>query len=246
MGEPIKPKEAAAPSFMETQEFKDAVAAAAEQAATKAAAATIAMLSKAQSSPLDATSLVEQLALAISDLSHQGDPSRKPVDPKVLAERRAATDRMNVLIAEAMALPKGDPRAPKYRTRSKLMFHDTEITPYYRDPGTKKMVPREFWWRSEPNDAMVPVNDFAKRIYAEFRLSRGNRADYDKSVRFQTWVSDKGLIIEGTAPRRREVSEADATSPRLEIGRPDDPNAEFINVLGTSHEPARQNYAGMN
>ncbi len=245
MGEPIKPKEAA-PPFTETQEFKDAVAAAAKQAASEAAAATVAMLAKAQSSPFDATSLVEQLALAISDLSHQGDPSRKPVDPKVLAERRAATERMNKLIDEAMALPSGDKNAPKYQTRSKLMFLDTEITPYYRDPGTKKMVPREFWWRGEPNDAMVPINDFAKRIYAEFRLSRGNRADYDKSVRFTTWVSDKGLIIEGTAPRRREVAEPEVGSKQLEIGRPDDPNAEFINVLGTSHEPARQVYAGMN
>ena len=249
MGEPIKPK--AEPVLTFTQEQIDAlVTAAAQRAATEAAAAAIAQVSARspnETGAIDAQSLLSGLALAIAEISHQGNPKDKPVDPKVLAERRVANERMYELISQAQALPKGDPRAPKYRTRSKLMFNDVEIVPYRRDPGTKKAVPVEFRWRLEPNDAMIPLNELAEAIYAEFRGSRGNKAAYEKGLKMQGWLTDGGLYIEGTAPARREVGGPEVEDNRgdLEIGAIDDPNATSIRVLGTNHAPARQTASGV-
>ena len=246
MGEPVRPKETPAVPITELPEVKAAFAEAASRAAAEAIAA-FANQSKDGSPSLDAQSLLNGLALAIAEISHQGNPKDKPVDPKVLAERRAATERMYALIDEAQALPKGDPRAPLYRTRSVCMFNDFKIDPYRRDPATKRAVPVEFRWRIEPNDAMIPLNDLAKRIYAEFRASRGNKAEYEKQIRRQVWLTDSGLVVEGVAPARREVSEMDRPnmSPGdLEFSEPDDPNAEYVRVLGTTHEPARQAVQG--
>lgn len=259
MGEPIKPKaaapvESAAPTapasvipLTETPEFKAAVA----EAATQAAAFAIAQFASAkpasdESAPsMDAQDLLRGLALAIAEMSHQGDKRDKPVDPKVMAERRAAQERMELLIDEAMALPKGDHRRPKYKVRSVVMLADYKIDPYRRDPATKKAVPVEFRWCLEPNDAMIPLNDLAERIFAEFRASRGNKYGKDgyskNEVRRTAWFTDGGLLIEGVPPVRREIMLADATSDALDVSPdPSDPNATHVRVLGTSHPPARQ------
>ncbi len=249
MGEPIKPNRGEVPvPITETPEFKFAVAEAARVAAAEATAAAIAHFaaSKSDDAPTaDAQDLLRGLALAIAEMSHQGDKRDKPVDPKVLAERRQAQERMDVLIQEALALPKGDPRRPKWKCRSKVILADHVIDPYKRDPATKKAVPVEFRWCLEPNDAMVPLNEMAERIYAEFRGSRGNKFGKDgygkNEVRRAAWITDGGLVIEGAPPARRELLSADNTAHALAI-EPDpfDPNATHVRVLGTSHPPARQ------
>ena len=244
MGEPIKPKGDAPASITLSQAELDAILA---RAATEAAAAAIAQMSKAQpgSTPSnDAQALVQALAMEIANISYQGGDKRNaPVDPKVLAERAAAEDRMHALILEAKALPKGDPEAPKYRTRSKQQLNDVMIDPWRRDAASKKAIPVEFFWRLEPNDAMIPLNDRAKAIFAEFRGSRGNKADYLREQQRMAWLTDGGLIVEGAAPARRAIEQTDYERDgdlTVDLGDgPDDPNAQFKRVLGTSHAPAR-------
>ena len=247
MGEPIKPAKADVP-ITETPEFKFAVAEAARVAAAEATAAAIAHFaaSKNDDAPTgDVQDVLRGLALAIAEMSHQGDKRDRPVDPKVLAERRAGQERMDALIREAQTLPKGDPRRPKWKCRSKVILADHIIDPWKRDPATKKAVPVEFRWCLEPNDAMVPLNDMAEAIYAEFRASRGNKYGKDgyakNEVRRDTWMSDSGLVIEGAPPVRREIRFEDKTADALDIDAdPFDPNATHVRVLGTAHPPARQ------
>lgn len=251
MAEPIRPKavppvEGAAIPLTETPEFKAAVAEAARAAAAEATAAVLAQFAANKGAEgrealptEDAQDLLRGLALAIAEMSHQGDKRDKPVDPKVMAARREALDRMNVLIDRAKTLPKSE--WPLYRCRSVLMLADTKIDPYKRDPATKKAVPVQFRWCLEPNDAMIPVCDRAKAIYEEFRASRGNKADYAKNVLTRTpWFTDKGLLIEGSPPVRRAI-EMDAGGLDLDNeADPFDPNAPLVRVLGTVHPPARQ------
>jgi hypothetical protein len=245
MGDPIRPVREI--SITETPEFKAAVAEAARQAASEAAAMAVAQFSAAQGGAnpsMDLQSFAQDLALAIAQMSHQGDKRDKPIDPKVLAARNAAHERMYVLIREALAMPKGDPRRPKWKTRSKLNLADHMIDPYRRDPATKKAVPVEFRWCLEPNDAMIPLNDLAEKIYVEFRASRGNRSEYTSGIRSepkQPWFTDHGLLIEGAPPARREISQAFDEDNVIEVGEdPYDPNASHVHVLGTSHKAARQ------
>ena len=249
MGEPIKPNRAENPvPLTETPEFKHAVAEAARVAAAEATAAAIAHFaaSKSDAEPTgDAQDLLRGLALAIAEMSHQGDKRDKPVDPKVMAERRMAQDRMDALIREAVALPKGDPRRPKWKCRSKLVLADHIIDPWKRDPATKKAVPVEFRWCLEPNDAMIPLNEMAERIYAEFRGSRGNKYGKDgygkNEVKRTAWLTDGGLLIEGAPPVKREIMVDNSAGDALDIeADPFDPNAPHVRVLGTSHPPARQ------
>lgn len=244
MAEPIRTGREGVP-LTETAEFKAAVSAAAAEAAADAIAR---FAEKQQGAPSgDLTTLAQSLAMAIADLTHQGNPRDKPVDPKVLAERNAAMGRMHILIAEAKALPKGDPRRPKWKCISKVNLEHMMIDPYKRDPATKRAVPIEFRWCAEPNDAMVPLNELAERIKTEFRASRGNKAEYQKEAQKQVWLSDRGLVIEGAAPARREVqADLDTGQPSdLDLGDgPNDPNASHVRVLGTIHQPARQNHHG--
>jgi hypothetical protein len=254
MGSPIKPDrvpppiedgEPARPAFFETAEFKAAVQAAASEAAKKAAADVAEALRAANPAVgSDTQAILEGLALAIAQISHQGDKRDAPVDPKVLAERAAGMERMHALILEAKALPRGDPRRPLYKTRSKQNLNDTMIDPWRRDPATKKAVPVTFRWALEPNDAMVPLNELAEKIMAEFRASRGNQKEYAKQAERQAWLTDGGLLIEGAAPARREVSQSLEPTGDLDVDLgegPNDPNATHVRVLGTSHPPARQN-----
>ena len=247
MAEPIrvKPPEAASISITETAEFRAAVQEAASKAAAEAVAAAVAQFAtvraNTQASP-DMMEMARSIGLAIAELSHQGDKRDKPVDPKVLAEREAGLQRMNALIDEAIKLPKGDPRRPKYKCMSRVILKDHVIDPYRRDPATKKAVPVEFTWCLDPNDAMVPLNDMAKRIFAEFRTSRGNKGEYAKNeVRRTAWLTDGGLLIEGAPPVRREIMSITENSDVLDVSAdPFDPNATHVRVLGTSHPPARQ------
>ena len=251
MGEPIKPAKADVP-ITETPEFKFAVAEAARVAAAEATAAAIAHFAASQPTAsdgatpsMDAQDLLRGLALAIAEMSHQGDKRDKPVDPKVLAERRAGQERMEAMFVEIASLPKNHPSVPRYKCRSRCVLHDRVIEPYKRDDATKKAVPVEFPWRLEPNDAMVPVNEMAERVYAEFRASRGNKHGKDgyakNEVRRAIWITDKGRIIEGAPPVRREIKAENGEIDDFEIADdPFDPNASHVRVLGTSHPPARQ------
>lgn len=242
----------------DTPEFKAAVEVAANEAATRAvAAAMTAMKEGNQGVDPGTAELLRMMAMNIADLSYQGNKRDKPLDPRIVASREAAHARLDALLSEThekvhaareATYKDEDSRnaairrvSPRYCAVSKVNLAETMILPFRRDEGTKKMVPVEFFWLQEPNHAMRPLNDIARKIYAEFRESRGERSKIEKASVKPLWMTDRGLVIEGTnAPPRRNID-----IPRdLDIPEFKDPEAPFINVLGTSHEPAQNNYQG--
>jgi hypothetical protein len=249
MGEPIRPKaEAAAPSFEMT---KEAFEAALVDAAAKGAALAVAQMASAPSQGVGGgmAEIADRLALSISELTHQGDPRSKPLDPKVIAQRKAAEDRMHELILEAQALEPTDPRRPRWKTRSKCIFNDMIIDPYRTDPATKRAVPREFVWCGPPNIPMEPLNEFAKEIKEAFLAFIGNDINNTKwTARRTAWLTNNGLLVEGIAPQRRAVAEIAGLETNaangLEIFDNTDPNAKTVRILGTAHAPAQRHSAG--
>ena len=229
--------------------FKAAVAAGvAEQLA--GIRAEIAAMTKPQTDgalPVDAMSLIQSLALQIAQIGHQNERD-KPVAPAVLAARKKAHEKMMDAIEEVRKLPKNHPDRPKYRCTSKVVLSDTEISPWRRDPVRKLAVPVEFRWSGEPNDAMVPLNESAKKIWGLFRESRGNKTEYEQEVRNSIWLSDGGLVIEGVGrpiPKRREVTLPEPEPGELVVDDdPYNPNLKEVHVLGTLHDPAIQHYEG--
>lgn len=244
----------------ETPEFKAALKEAVAEALKGFAPAA------AQSAmPEGAMGLFREMALAIAEMTHQGDKRSRPVDPKVLMAREAAQKELNealhqvALARKAAADKKYDSEeerdeairavTPRYRCIAMCVLDDVMIVPWKRNDATKKMEPVPFYWAQEPNDAMIPLNDLAKEIHKLFRRSRGARSDIEKRSVKPAWATDRGLIIEGgTPPARREIETRDAVmrdrDSDLDIPEAIDPSAPFVHVLGTKHAPAQKNYEG--
>lgn len=60
---------------------------------------------------------------------------------------------------------------PHYYLTRKVYIGEQKIEPQYRDPVTKEMKDRHINWPGVPNEAMVPVNEVAKKIHAAFLKS---------------------------------------------------------------------------
>ena len=266
------PAKAGAPSVTETPEFKAALAEMRRESDAAITAMKQELLSTLASSanvsagsagvPAAVTELFQSLALNIAEMTHQGDKRVRPLDPRVAAERAAAKDRMDALIsdarravhdARAKSYASEDARAaatravsPKYRAIAKVHFGDRIIDPFRRDDATKRAEPVEFYWLDEPNDALRPANALAEAIFEQFRLSRGSRTAIEQKAIKPAWMTDRGLVIEGDKmPARRGIEqERAARDDDLDMPAYRDPEAPFINVLGTLQEPARQNYEG--
>lgn len=210
---------------------------------------------------IGARALFEQMALSIAEMTHQTNRTHKPVDPKILAARRAGQDRLDEMLAKVHAARKAAAdRAydseierdaaikavtPKYRVISVCVFDDDIIVPYVRDPATKKSVPVEIYWAQEPNDALLPANEIAEAVHAAFRESRGQRSDIEKRSIKPAWMTENGLVIEGgTPPRRRDVEvppvlrDLDLSAAAVRDG------IDFVQVLGTKASPFQMNYQG--
>ena len=188
------------------------------------------------------------MALSFAEISDQGT-QRKRVAPEILERRNQARERMIDLIMEARA--NGD--KPEYKVISKTYLNERLIQPFTAGPD-KVPVPTQITWTGEPSDGMRPVNAIAKKIFAEFRASRGSTEALAKEDKRPYWLTAGGLVVKGDPPPRREL----AVDPRMnfvddlsvssaedgEEKNQNDPNATFINVLGTVADPARQNYQG--
>jgi hypothetical protein len=242
-----------APKITDTPEFKAAV----QEAA--AAAVAIAMAALKESNPASnmQEDLFRQMALNIAEMTHQGSKKDKPLDPRIIALRAAAQERLDTLLLETREKVHAAREAtykdentrqaairrlmPKYTCVSKVMLDDRVINPFRRNPATKAAESVEFYWLQEPNHAMRPLNEAARKIFAEFRESRGERSKIEKAAVKPLWMTDNGLIIEGAnAPQRREV----AIPSDLDMPEAKDPEAPYVAVLGTIHEPAQNNYQG--
>ena len=239
------PAPSAPAPFTETEEFKAAVA----ESVKRLLPEVIKQVQAPLASTPDAatTDLFQRLALSIAEISDQGT-QRKRVAPEVLAQREAAWKRMVALIQEARA----SGQKPEYKAIAKLYLNERMIEPFVQDPATKLPVAVTFTWTGEPNDGMRPLNDIAKKIFAEFRASRGSVELTSKEDTRPYWMTPAGLVVKGDPPPRREMKVdtrtdfVDDLSVGDEVPAPDqnDPNAPFVHVLGTVAAPAMQNYQG--
>lgn len=252
----------AAPSpgvpFTETPEFKAAVAAAVAVAVPEVAARAVAELAK-HGAPVgagidpDATGLMEKLALAIAEISDQGT-KRKRVAPEILAARARAAEKAEALILECRTMIKqadetGDRAmkaawSPEYKVIAKIYFNERFIEPWRRDQATKQAVPNEIVWTGMPNEALRPINDIAKRIFALFKESIGSSDKIASIDSRPVWLTARGLVVKGDAPARMQVAGNAGFADGLEVKLPNDPTAPEVHVLGTIAPPARQNFQG--
>lgn len=232
----------------ETPEFKEAVAKAASEAARSAAEETaktiLASLAAqrqaagpdAAPAPRDEMAWAEGLAMAIAQLTDQGT-NRKRLAPEVVKQRTDAAARLQGLLIAAQA----DGRIAEYTLRNKTYLGHQVIEPFYMDPATKSPKPTRIEWAGMPNEAMVPINDTAREIFAAFSDSIGNVVTL--APRAAPFMTPNGLTINGIPPMRRDgqTQVPPVADNGLKIGHLEQRGQyKTVQVLGTIAEPARQ------
>ena len=221
------PPPAAEPfDFTQTPEFRAALEAQ-KQELLRAVAQQI--VSQAPATPADSLQkTMEQLALTIGDLTNQNS-GQKLVSPEVLAERRAASRRMEerldqaqeeVRAAEAAGDVAGlDEAMPRYRLNAKVIMpgpNGDEIIEPLRRGGDNRVYPTEVNWLLAPNLAMAPLNTAAKEIFVLFKQSIGNQTNtrirgvqgkganaepiFDTREHDDYMITPKGNIVTGGSP----------------------------------------------
>ena len=237
---------AEARQMTETAEFKAAV-----QAAVAAALPDILAQIKASGSAAAEGSdegFARGLAMAIAQLSDQGT-GRKRVAPEVIAARDAARKRMVTLIAEARA--RGE--VPRYHLVNMVYLDEMKVQPVWIDPITKRQKPTEIEWPGVPNEAMRPINEVAKAIFAAFKESIGSTAPEDLVADLPKSMTANGLVVKtGGASVRPIAVNVDGESQKphgqgLRLPQRHEGNASFedIRVLGTVAPPARVGATGV-
>lgn len=194
--------------------------------------------------------MFDRMAMAIAEISDQGT-SRKRVAPEVLANRAKAHEKMVKLIAEARA--KADRAhtdgneeevarwSPEYRLVSKTYLAEQLLEPFRPGPD-RRPIPTEIIWKGAPNQAMRPINEVAKAIYAAFQDSVGSQEGLKGMDNRPFAMTPGGVVVKGLpAAARREIPQ-DLLPTDLEMpGGRVDPTASHVRVLGTVAPPARQN-----
>ena len=186
----------------DTPEFKEAVVAA---AAGLVAEMRVKLLDELKALQTSAEKVegetdknwVSSLAMEISQLTDQGT-GRRRVPPDVLKARADARDRMVKAILKARA----DGVTPVYRVIAKTLLENRLVDPFWvaRDHSIQ---PTEIGWKSIPNDALQPVNEAAKTIFAAFRESIGT-PDY-KRPDDRLGVTLGGLVVHGNAVQSKRA-----------------------------------------
>lgn len=181
-------------ALTETPEFKAMVATAVAAELAKLPAAQLAALGGAGSAPDSA--FAQSLALALAEFNEQGG-GKKYVDPKILKTRRDANEKMWELIFDAHR----DGKMAKYQLTGKVVLADELIEPFWLDTDhTAK--PTTIDWTGAPNGSMIPLNDTAKAIFDQFKLSVGST---DNALESRPMgMTPGGLVVHGGAvPKRR-------------------------------------------
>lgn len=185
---------------------------------------------------------MKSLAMEISQLNDQGT-GRTRVAPEILRQRKQAHDEMLDLLVANRAQNK----IATYRLTNKVHLANRLIEPMWIDKDhTSK--PTEIDWAGIPNEAMIPVNDVAKEVFALYKLSIGS---VEKVVPAETLgMTAGGLVVRNGAvtndASRRAALEASqvgdgASDDGLRIHHTNEPGRyKSVNVLGTIQEPARQ------
>jgi hypothetical protein len=234
---------ASAGVITESPEFKAAVAAAAADAVQGIMAALTAGREVHGTAELPAASIdnkfAEGLAMALAQLTDQGT-GRKRVAPEVVRQRAEARSLMENLIIQARA----EGRVPRYQLRNKVYLDEVMVDPNWVNPASKAVEKTEIEWPGVPNEAMVPMNEVAKEIFAAYIESIGSVISVVPAV--PQYVTPNGLTINGRAPARRgtNLTSTDQAAPvgqGLRVAHKDVPGQyREINVLGTIAPPARQ------
>ncbi len=238
------------PKVIETPEFQEAVAAAAEKAAADAVAKVLAALPAAAtaSAPVPGSTgetadllgkVLSTLSSNLQAVAQQGQRQR-PLSAEEVVRREAADLRMRGLIRSAHEA--NDPGSkPIYKLTSKIYFNERFIEPYRL--VDKKAVNNEITWTGVPNDAMQPVNDVAQAIFAAWRESTGGPVQLVPTADTRPlYMTPQGLTVRGDPPKR-QVAVAGEHQFENDLGFTgnNDPNAPEIAVLGTVAAKARQN-----
>lgn len=228
----------------QTPEFKAAVAAEAQKAVeglTEKLLADIkaSMPAAAPSAGAD-MAWISALAMEISQLTDQGT-GRRRVAPEVMRQRTEARKRMHELIEQA----RENGQVPIYRLRNKVVLDEQLIDPAWVDKNHIAQ-PTEILWPSVPNDAMVPLNEVAKDIFAAFMDSIGSVEKRDQVPQQPLKLTKGGLVVKGAPSRaQRETTleqvEREVTEQGVQVRHKGEPGRfKDVHVLGTIAKPAQQ------
>jgi len=188
----------------------------------------------------DDLSIVRSLAVAINELSDQGNKSKR-VPAAELERRKAANEQMSDLIEAA----KAQDMAPEYYVNRMTFLNEEMISPTF--VGTDKVQRRtKIVWRGIPNEAMEPVegSQIAVEIFAAFIESIGGRTPHAHRANYTLdgkTVKEGELVVLHKGLRSREPHPVGRARGGVEhIGRHMPGEIVETNVLGTIHAPARQ------
>lgn len=187
-------------------------------------------------------SWVAKLAAEIAQLNNQGPSAKIYVAPEILAQRKAARQKM----VEALIAAKANGEKPRYALRNKVFLNERLIDPFWI--GADRQQHRtEIDWTGAPSEAMIPRNQVAKEIFGHFKDSIGTKTPFvdDRPLA----VTAGGLTVHGAPPKRRtdqgvgdnaaEFTDDLAIAHR-QGGRPDG----NLHVLGTLHPAVQEGVPG--
>jgi hypothetical protein len=244
----------------QTPEFASALDKAVAAALEKALAGVKAFGAMPES-PNSAAEMMNNLAMALQEINGQGS-NKQVVDPAVMRQRAESWNRCVQLILASQEraeklIARGDERAardarPRYRVLHPCYLGDRIIQPY-RVGRKQEAIPQEITYSHPPNMSLLPLNDVAKEIFAEFRASIGNMVKVASATDQLASITAGGLIVYGKSINHRtlgsgdtidadDLSYADDDRPSndgLEIIDNKDPRNKDRRVLGTIAEAAR-------
>jgi hypothetical protein len=181
----------------------------------------------------DTADFANQLAMAISQLTDQGT-GRSRVAPEIMASRQKARERMINLLIEARA----EGKTASYRLKNKIHLDERIIEPVWID-AHHTARPTEIDFPGVPNEAMTPINDVAKAIYAAFMESIGSvvpgkGVDGHGLPGIETLaVTPKGVVVRNGAVSRTMAAKAVVSEGPMQSAY----EAEAPHVNGAGPEP---------
>lgn len=231
-------------TVLQMPEIQSAIASAVAEATARIIAdietKRAAMGTSAASSGQSDSSLARTLAVELANLADQGS-HRKRIDPAILESRREARDRMTGFIIDARAANE----IPEYELKRAVYLDEILVAPTYVGNDRRQRRTR-IEWPGIPNEAMLPKNVVAERIFAAFMDSIGGLSPF---------VNKKSEIeVEREAVRKGgglNVMHKPALYEAPPVGKPRGGEMRILgrsqpgeivetNVLGTLAAPARQ------
>lgn len=181
-------------------------------------------------------SQAEALAVALANLTGNAN-GKVYVAPEILRQRAEARERLVQLIVEA----RKNGHVATYKIIAKTLLNNQVVEPFWVDGGTHRTHFTEIDWDGIPNEAMEPLNDTAKQIFAEFKNSIGSIKKPVPEERYG--ISGSGLVVRNgavndSAMKRTPKEDADVglrIHNKTEAG-----TAKFVHTHGTIVPPMQQ------